>query len=434
MSTLKSKEGTTFKTDYTIKLYTSIDSTDKFPRISDDQLLTLIQKQTFKYFYDYAHPLCGMARERYGSGDVVTTGGSGFGVMALIVGMERSFITRSEGVVRLDKILHFLETCDRYHGAWPHWINGTSGKIVPFSTNDNGGDLVETSYMVQGLITMRQYLNPSDPNESDLINRINALCSTVEYDWYTNGGQNSLFWQWSPTTGWLYSFRIEGYNETLITYIAAATSVTHPIAALAYQQGYTRSGAIKNGNSYYGIKLPLGEPYGGPLFFTQYSYLGLNPSNLSDVYANYWEQNVNQSLINQTYCKTNPKKYVGYSDQCWGLTASDNPWGYSAHSPTNDLGVISPTAAVSALPYTPTESMDAIRFFYYTIGNKLWGEYGFYDAFDMNEGWWASSYISIDQGPEICMIENYRTALLWNLFMSAPEVKPALTKLGFSNK
>lgn len=434
MSTLKSKKGTNFNTDYFIKLYTSMDSTDKFVRISDDQLLTLIQQQTFKYFYDYAHPTCGMARERYGSGDIVTTGGSGFGVMALIVGVERGFITRSEGVTRLDKILHFLETCDRFHGAWPHWINGVTGKTVPFSPNDDGGDLVETSFMIQGLITMRQYLKSSDPTENDLINRINALCSTVEYDWFTKGGQNSLYWHWSPTTGWLMNFRIEGYNETLITYVVAATSTTHPIPAIAYHQGYTRSGAIKNGNSYYGIKLPLGEPYGGPLFNSQYSFLGLDPRNLNDIYANYWEQDVNESLINHAYCKANPKNFIGYSNQCWGLTASDNPWGYSAHSPTNDLGVISPTAAVSALPYTPIQSMDAIRFFYYKLGDKLWGDYGFYDAFDMTENWWSSSYISIDQGPEICMIENYRTALLWNLFMSAPEVPPALTKLGFTFK
>jgi hypothetical protein len=429
---LSSKKGTPLNSQYVIKLITSIDSTDKFPRITDDQLLTLIQQRTFKYFYNYAHPNCGMARERYGSGDIVTTGGSGFGVMALIVGIERGFITRNEGVTRLEKILTFLETCDRFHGAWPHWLNGITGKTVPFSPNDDGGDLVETSFMIQGLITMRQYLNSLDATENALISRINTLCNTVEYDFFTKGGQNSLYWHWSPTTGWLMNFRLEGYNETLITYVVAAASATHTIPAIAYHEGYARSGAIKNGNSYFGIKLPVGQPYGGPLFFSQYSYLGLDPRNLSDEYANYWEQNVNHSLINYSYCKANPRNYLGYSDQSWGLTASDNPWGYSAHSPTNDLGVISPTAAISALPYTPTQSMAAIRFFYYKIGDKLWGEYGFYDAFDITENWWATSYISIDQGPEICMIENYRTALLWNLFMSAPEVKPALTKLGFS--
>jgi len=431
---LGSKRGNSLNGECKVKIITQIDSTDKFPRISDNELLTKIQQFTFKYFYDYAHPSCGMARERNTSGDVVTTGGSGFGVMALIVGIERGFITRSQGIVRLDKILTFLETCDRFHGAWPHWLNGVTGKTVPFTQYDDGGDLVETSYMVQGLITMRQYLNSGDATENALISRINSLCNAVEYDWFRNGGQNSLFWHWSSTYGWQMNFRIEGYNETLITYVIASTSTTHPITKEVYQQGYARSGAIVNGNSYYGIKLPLGEPYGGPLFFSQYTYLGLDPRNLSDIYANYWEQNVNHSLINFTYCKTNQRNYMGYSEDCWGLTASDNPWGYSAHSPTNDLGVISPTAAVSAIAFTPTQSLNAIRFFYYTLGDKLWGDCGFYDAFDINETWWASSYLSIDQGPEICMIENYRTALLWNLFMSAPEVQAGLTKLGFSYK
>lgn len=416
---------------FTSSFFTAVDSTPKFPLLSDDELLTKIQQQTFKYFWDFGHPSCGMARERNTSGDVVTTGGSGFGVMALIVGMQRGFITRTDGLTRLNKILTFLETCDRFHGAWPHWLNGTTGKTVPFSSTDDGGDLVETSYMVQGLICMRQYLDSTVSSEKSLISRINILNDSVQYDWYTKG-ENVLYWQWSPDHGWATNVKIEGYNETLITYITAATSVAHPVSADVYKLGYTRNGSFVNGNSYYGHLLPLGEAYGGPLFFTQYTYLGLDPRNLKDSYANYWQQNVNQSLINWAYCAANPKNYVGYSSDCWGLTASDNPWGYNAHSPTNDLGVITPTAAVSAIPYTPDQSMAAIRHFYYILGDKLWGEYGFYDAFDITNNWWASSYIAIDEGPIIGMIENYRSGLLWNLFMSAPEVKRGLDKLGFT--
>ena len=427
---LTSKNGFPFD-GFTNYFYTALDSTPKFPVITDDQLLTLIQEKTFRYFYDFAHPACGLARERNTSGDIVTIGGSGFGVMALIVGMERGFITRDEGLTRLNKILNFLETCDRFHGAWPHWLNGITGKTVPFTPNDNGADLVETSYMIEGLITMRQYLNPAVPAEQSLMDRIDALTDAVEYDWFTRG-QNVLYWHWSPNLGWIMNMQIQGYNETLITYIVAATSTTHPITAAVYQQGYAKNGGIKNGNSYYGYRLPLGEPYGGPLFFTHYSFLGLDPRTLQDQYANYWEQNVHQSLINWTYCFTNPKNFLGYSQVCWGLTASDNPWGYDAQSPTNDLGVITPTAAVSAIAYTPEQSMNAIRFFYYTIGDKLWGEYGFYDAFDPAESWWADSYLAIDQGPIICMIENYRSGLLWNLFMSNPKVNAGLTKLGFT--
>jgi len=428
---LTSKSGFPFD-GFTNYFYTSLDSTPKFPFIPDDQLLTLIQEKTFRYFYNFAHPSCGLARERNTSGDIVTVGGSGFGIMALIVGMERGFITRDEGMTRLTMILTFLETCDRFHGAWPHWLNGSTGKTYPFSTNDDGADLVETSYMIEGLITMRQYLDPAVPAEQALAERIRILTDGVEYDWFTRGGQNVLYWHWSPNVGWVMNMQIRGYNETLITYVVAATSTTHPVASAVYHQGYARSGAIVNGNSYYGYVLPLGESYGGPLFYTHYSFLGLNPTNLVDAYADYWLQNVNQSLINRAYCMANPKNFIGYSSDCWGLTACDNPWGYNAHSPTNDLGVIAPTAAVSALPYTPAESMAAIRFFYYTLGDRLWGEYGFYDAFAVNEGWWADSYLAIDQGPIVCMIENYRSGLLWDLFMSSPEVQAGLTKLGFT--
>ncbi|MEI6888102.1 MAG: glucoamylase family protein [Bacteroidales bacterium] len=427
---LKSKAGSSFA-GFSNYFFTRLDSIPKFPIISDEELLTLVQSQTFRYFYEFADPTSGMARERNTSGNIVTTGGSGFGLMALVVGMHRNFITRDQGLTRLDKILTFLETCDRFHGAWPHWLNGSTGKVVPFSDKDDGGDLVETSYMVEGLFTIRQDLDSTLINEKNLINRISTLVNEVEYDWYARG-QYVLYWHWSPNYGWAMNMQIRGYNETLITYIMAATSTTHPVAAVVYHIGYARSGGIKNGNSYYGYKLPLGEPYGGPLFFTHYSFLGLDPRNLSDQYANYWEQNVNQSMINFSYCVADPRHYPGYSAHSWGLTASDNPWGYSAQSPTNDLGVITPTAAVSALPYTPVQSMNAIKHFYYILGDKLWGEYGFYDAFDVEQAWWASSYLAIDEGPIICMIENYRSQLLWNLFMSSPEVQSSLQKLGFT--
>ena len=427
---LKAQNGFSF-IGFSNSFYTALDSTSKFPLISDDELLRLIMQKTFAYFYDFAHPDCGMARERNNSGDIVTMGGSGFGVMALIAGMSEGFITRDQGVTRLSKILGFLETCDRFHGAWPHWLNGSTGKVIAFTIQDDGADLVETSYMIEGLMTMRQYLDPNVSKEKDLIDRIDLLTDAVEYDWFTRG-QNVLYWHWSPDYNWAMNMKIEGYNETLITYIVASTSTTHPISADVYHKGYAKNGAIRNGNSYYGIKLPLGEPYGGPLFFTHYSFLGLDPRKLQDVYANYWEQNVNQSLINREYCITNPHNYIAYSNACWGLTASDNPWGYSAHSPTNDLGTITPTAAISAIPYIPDQSMAAIKHFYYILGDRLWGTYGFYDAFDVDEGWWADSYLAIDQGPIICMIENYRTKLLWNLFMSHPKVADGLTKLGFT--
>jgi len=422
--------------NYTFTFRTRLDTTPKFPKITDDSLLTLVQNKTFGYFWDHAHPISGLARERYGSGETVTSGGSGFGLMAVIVGIERGFVTREEGFERLNKIVNFLmrpET-DRFHGAFPHWLSGTTGKVIPFSSNDNGGDLVETAFLMQGLIAVREYFKEGTPAEKEMCNSITALWEAVDWSWYRREAQNILYWHWSPDKEWIMNMGITGWNEALIIYVLAASAPTNAIPLVVYTGGWARNGAypMVNNKIFYDIKLPLGQDYGGPLFFAHYSFLGLDPRNLADQYASYWTQNVAHSKINHAYCKANPKGYSGYADNCWGLTASDIQNGYRASSPTNDLGVIAPTAALSSFPYTPVESMKALKFFYYTIGDKLWGQYGFYDAFNLNSGWFASSYIAIDQGPIVCMIENYRTGLLWDLFMSAPEVRAGLDELGFT--
>lgn len=430
---LKSKAGGTFNSPFQLSLTTGIDSTDKFPRISRDSLLTLIQKQTFRYFYNLGHPVSGMARERNTSGDIVTTGGTGFGLMAIPVAIERKFITRQEGFNRVETIVNFLTTkAASFHGAYPHWLNGFTGMVVPFSEKDNGADLVETSFLMMGLITARQYFNEINIAETKLREDINQLWKKVEWDWFRRNGGNVLYWHWSPNYEWAMNMAIQGWNECLITYVLAASGNDYTIPKSVYDIGFARNGAIKNNISYYGTELPLGEPFGGPLFFSHYSFLGLNPNGLSDSYADYRKQVVNHSKINYEYCKANPLNNYGYSQFCWGLTASDIKDGYTASSPTNDVGVIAPTAAISSIPFTPNESMQAIEFFYYQLGDKIWGQYGFIDAFSLNEPWFANSYLAIDQGPQIVMIENYRTGLVWNLFMSAPEIKNGLTRLGFS--
>jgi len=268
--------------------------------------------------------------------------------------------------------------------------------------------------------------------EVNLRNDINAMWNGVDWDWFRQG-KKVLYWHWSPDKGFVMNMPIQGWNETLITYVMAAASTTHGIEKAVYDSGFARNGAMRNGNTYYGYQLPLGEAYGGPLFFEHYSFMGINPNNLTDQYANYQTQTVNHTRINYEYCKANPKNWYGYSDQCWGLTASDIPNGYAASSPTTDLGVIAPTAALSSFPYTPTESMKALKFFYYKLGDKLWSDYGFYDAFRLQDPWFSKSYLAIDEGPIIVMMENYRTGLLWNLFMSCPEVKTGMKALGFQS-
>jgi hypothetical protein len=429
--------GGTVKDGFSFNFITRFDTIPKFPVVSDDSLLTIVQKQTFAYFWDYAHPVSGLARERLGSGDIVTSGGSGFGVMAVLTGIQRKFITRQQGFERIQKMVLFLNSpeCDKFHGAFPHWLNGNTGKVQPFSQKDNGGDLVETAFLMQGLLTARQYFNDGNAAEKAMCDTIRKLWQNVDWNWYRNN-KDVLFWHWSPEYQFEMNMSVSGWNEALIVYVLAASSPTHSITKQVYDEGWARNGAypMRNGDLFYNIRLPLGEDYGGPLFFAHYSFLGLDPRNLSDQYANYWEQNVAHTLINYNYCVDNPKKRRGYGANCWGLTASDIPYGYSASSPLNDLGVIAPAAAISSMPYTPEESMRALKFFYYTLGDRIWGEYGFNDAFDLSELWFADSFIAIDQGPQICMIENYRTGFLWNLFMSSAEIKKGLNVLGFTFK
>jgi hypothetical protein len=416
-----------------IQFITSIDSSDKFPLLTDTQLLDTVQRRTFRYFWEFGHPVSGMSRERNTSGDLVTTGGTGFGIMSIVAAVNRNFITRSEGRDRILKISNFLITnCTRYHGAFAHWINGATGSTIPFSANDNGADLVETSYLINGLLTAREYFNTADAVEIDLRNKINSIWNAVEWNWFRQNNQNVLYWHWSPNLNWILNQNIRGWNEALIVYVLASSSLTDSIPKVVYDNGWANNGSIRNNNSYYGYQLPLGPSNGGPLFFAHYSFLGINPNGLMDAYANYQTQTTNHTKINYEYCKANPRQYFGYSSLCWGLTASDIPTGYGSNEPNNDRGVITPTAALSSFPYTPTESMNALKFFYYKLGDKLWGPYGFYDAFSLKDLWFANSSLAIDQGPIIVMIENYRSGLIWNLFTSCPEVKTGMLSLGFS--
>lgn len=410
---------------------------------SDDEFLDYIQKAHFNYMWDGAEPNSGLAPERihidgvYPQNDahIITTGGSGFGIAGLIVGIERGFISRDQGVERLHRIVDFLEDADKFHGVWPHWLNGQTGKVKPFSTKDDGADLVESSFLIQGLLIARQYFKDGNESEKDLANKIDKLWREMNWQWYLNG-KDVLYWHWSPNYGWDMDFPLEGYNECFITYILAVSSPTYPIPVSAYHNGWARSGGIKSDRRAYGYPLVLkhngAENYGGPLFWAHYSYIGLNPRGLKDQYADYWELNKNQTLINYNYCVENPKGYKGYSDKCWGLSASYTVDGYTAHMPmTNDKGVITPTASLSSFPYTPTESMKAMKFFYNNLGDKIWGKYGFYDAFSIDKDWYPERYLAIDQLTIAPMIENERTGLLWDLFMSSPEIQEGLKKLDF---
>lgn len=410
--------------------------------LSNNDLLDTIQKQTVNYFWEGAEPNSGLARERLHMDDVyptspkntVTTGGSGFGLMAILVGIERGYIPRVEALKRYLKIVNFLENADRFHGAWPHWINGETGKVVPFSKKDNGGDLVETAFLVQGLLTVSEYFKDGNKEELLLVSKIEKLWKEVEWDWYTKG-EEVLYWHWSPEYGWEMNFPVGGYNECLIMYVLAAASPTHFISKSVYDKGWALNGNIISKDSLYGEPLVLNyfehdDAPVGPLFWAHYSYLGLNPHGLQDQYADYWKLVQNQAKIHYKYAIDNPLKYKGYGDSLWGLTSSYSITGYAGHRPGYDLGVISPTAALASFPYAPTESMKMLVNLYKNH-DSLIGKYGPFDAFSLQDHWFLPRYLAIDQGPIPVMIENYRTGLLWKLFMGNKDAQRGLKNLGF---
>lgn len=411
---------------------------------TDEELMEMVQRYTFRYFWDFGDPNTGLSHEKTKStkGNIITIGGSGFGVMTIIVAAERGWITREQA---LDKLLHatsFLESTDRFHGMWAHWYYAESGTVREFGKMDNGGDIVESSFMMQGLLAAKQYFNRENEKEKILRDRITLLWHEMEWDWYTNG-EEKLIWHWSPEYEFAKNHGIRGYNECLITYILAASSPTHPISVEAYHNSWAGwdNENFANYQEYYGMVLPLGNKrwYGGPLFFAHYSYLGLDPRGLSDVYADYWEQNRRQTMVNRAYCIDNPYGWKGYGEDFWGLSACDKvPDGYAAHAPgyRRDFGTITPTAALSSMPYTPEESMAVLKNLYRNYGKELFEIYGFHDAINLSysdnpEEQVRKTYIGIDQGPIIIMIENYRTGLLWDLFMKNEDVMRGLKKLGF---
>ena len=419
--------------------------------MTDEELLTMVQEACFLYYWEAAEKNSGLAKENIlGRQNMIASGASGFGIMALIAGTERKFITRDQSIERFTRIVNFLEKASTFHGVFPHFIDGPTGTAEPFFGNrDNGGDLVETSFLLQGLLTARAYFNKDDAREKIIRDKITRIWEKIEWSWYRRYPDSKfLYWHWSPDQGWIIDHRLIGWNETMVAYLLAIASPTYSVPASIYYTGWANKDSIgqqyragwgqttegsmyTNGNKYYDIKLDVGVSNGGPLFFTQYSYLGYDPKQITDRYTNYFVNNQNIARINYLYCVDNPGNYVGYGDSCWGLTASDGPYNYSADEPVlrQDRGKIAPTGAISSFPYTPVESMKALKNYYHNYGKFLWGEYGFRDAFNLTQNWCSEIYMGLNQAPIVVMIENYRTGLLWKLFMSNSDIQNGLKKL-----
>lgn len=419
--------------------------------MADDELLTMVQEANFRFYWEAHEKVSGLSRENIpGRHNMIAIGASGFGMMALITGTARNFITRDQSIERFTQIVSFLEKAETHHGVYPHFMDGPAAKTEPFfGKRDNGGDLVETAFLVQGLLTARAFFDRDNEQEKNIRDKITAIWKKIEWDWYRRYPDSKyLFWHWSPDQAWVINHKLIGWNETIITYLLAIASPTHGVPGSMYYTGWasqekeaqqyrknwgrTADGSMySNGKTYFGIPLDVGVSNGGPLFFVHYSFLGYDPHALTDKYTNYFKNNRNIALINYNYCVKNPGKYAGYGDSCWGLTAADGPYHYSASEPVpwQDDGKLAPTGALASFPYTPAESMKALKNYYYNYGKFLWGEYGFRDAFNLSQNWCSEIYMGLNQAPVTVMIENYRSGLLWKLFMSDPDIQSGLKKI-----
>ena len=408
--------------------------------MTDDELLTMVQEASFRYYWEAAEPHSGMTRESQpGNDDMIALGASGFGIMAIVVGTDRGFITRQQAIDRLLKITAFLKTADRFHGVWPHFLSGSTGRVMPvFGIYDNGADLVETSFLMEGLLAARQYFKSDGSQGHELDQRITALWEGVEWNWFrATPHHDALYWHWSPDYSFYIANRLTGWNEVMITYLEAIASPTHNIPPSDFYTGFageTVGTPYANHQTFYAIPLDVGGPgTGGPLFFTDYSFMGFDPRGIKDKYTDYFVNNRNQALINQAYCIHNPNHWKGYGADTWGITAVDGPEGYVPYEPTQSLddGTIAPTGAISAMAYTPEQSMAALHHFYRDLGAQVWDIYGFRDAFNLQRNWYSGITMGLNQAPMAVMIENYRSGLIWKNFMANPEIAPMLKSIGF---
>lgn len=391
------------------------------------------QQKTFSFFYEGACPTTGMAYEGTERGNILTTGGSGFGLMALIVGCERNWISRNDAAKQIQKIVRFLGSAERFKGVWSHWYT-PDGKSAPFGDQVKTGDIVETGFLTAGLLTVSEYFTSDNVIEKEIRDSVASFWKTINWRHYTNN-QNVLKWLWHSQEN-RFDLDVQGWNEAWITYLLAlAAPEPHNISENVYDNGWKQNNAIYYPyREFYGYKLPLGEEYGGPLFFSHYSFLGLDPRKIEDEHVNYWHQNTAHTLINRHYCIEKAPANFKYDEKNWGLTACYGVSGleYKARSPLNDDGVIAPTAALSAYPYTPFYSTQVLL--HLAAQDFVAGKYGFADAYFPATNEAEKNNLAIDQGPIVVMVENYRSGLIWKLLMNNSHIRQGLSKAGVKEK
>jgi len=388
------------------------------------------EQKVVNLFFQGAEPNSGMAYNDPSRKSVMATGATGFGIMTLIAGVERGWISREDAANHIVKIVRFLKKAERYEGAWAHWYN-VKGEIVPFGNQNDAGEIIETTFMMGGLLTACEYFNGSSEAEKEIRTTTNEFWNTINWSHFVKDGK--FYWIWHRDTG-KYELPISGWNETLLAYILAmAAPAGHDVPVSVYKSCWQGSKNFYHaGREYYGYPLPLGGNYGEALFLAHYSMFGMDPRKMEDSYCFYWQQNQNHTMINRHYCINEAPEEYAYDANNWGLTAcagcGSHP-DYVARQPQNDDGVISPAAALGSFPYTPfysTQVMLNLKSKYPAIN----GKYGFYASYCPAEKATAKNYLSMEQAPIAIMMENYRSGLLWSLLMKNEHVQRGLQLAG----
>ncbi|MDO5113421.1 MAG: glucoamylase family protein [Planctomycetia bacterium] len=371
-----------------------------------------------------------MAWNQDTSTQVLTVGASGFGIMAIVAGVERGWIPREDAAKHIVKMTRFLRSVPRFEGAWAHWYS-PEGDCVRFGNQTAAGEIVETAFLMAGLLVAAEYFDGENSLEKEIRETVSFFWETIHWRHYVHQGK--LYWIWHSDRD-QYELPLVGWNETLLVYILAmAAPEPHNISPEVYRTCWIWDSFAHPQRKTYGYTLPLGNlSHGGPLFLSQYSFLCLDPRKMQDEYADYWQQNVAHTLINRHYCLYEAPAEFRYSEQDWGLTACDgcgkSP-GYRARDPIHDDGVIAPTAAISAYPYTPFYSTQVLLHLAKNYP-ELNGRFGFGISYTPRDRAINPHYLAIEHAPMSVMIENYRSGLIWKLFMKNPHVLRGLRLAG----
>jgi hypothetical protein len=405
------------------------------PFTNTDQFLDFIEETHFDFLWYWANPLNGLIADRSEQNSSCSIAAVGFGLTAIGIGIDHGWITRAQGVARVATTLRtFLQGPEGSGATGIIGYNGWFYHFLDMKTALRASSMpelssIDTVLLLAGILSAKQYFNGTNADETSIRTMATSIFNRVNWTWMSQG-TSGVSMAWYPDTGFSAGNWI-GYNEGMIIYILGLGSSTTPLPTSSWNlwtSGYTW--ATNWGQSY--VFYP-------PLFTYEYSHCWIDFRHIADAYMNshssdYFENSRRAALAQVAYATANPNHLIGYSSTVWGLSASDDPNGYTAHGlpPQGyDDGTIAPTAAGAAIAFTPEYSEPALSYFYNHYRSKIWTAFGFRDAFTPRLNWFDVDELGIDQGPIVIMIENYRTQRPWQLFMRNPEVQTGLQRAGF---